>query len=85
MSRTRLPLRVWCEVGVSFLAVGLTVLTIADPEWIETFFHVEPDEGAGWLELFITLGAAFVALASAALAARDYRRTQSGRPEIAEL
>ena len=70
----RLPGRIWFEVAVATLSSILCALSLAWPEWIETFFHVSPDEHSGSLEWEIALALLTIACVFAGLATLDYRR-----------
>ncbi|MCV2396522.1 hypothetical protein OEB99_19605 [Actinotalea sp. M2MS4P-6] len=72
-SRT-LRTRFWAESALAALAAALAVVTIAVPTWIEAVFGVEPDGGSGELEWLVVVVLALVAVGSAALAGREWRR-----------
>lgn len=72
-SRT-LRTRFWVESVVAALAALLAIVTLAVPTWIEEVFGVEPDGGSGELEWLVVGALALVAVGSAALAGRTWRR-----------
>ena len=53
----RLRLRWWIEAVLFVVALGLFVVTVAWPEWIEAVFGVEPYGGSGAVEWLIAIGA----------------------------
>ena len=67
-------LRFWIEAAVALLGVGLFLLTLAYPQWIEAVFRIEPDQGSGTLEMAIAVGLIVVAVASALLARAEWSR-----------
>lgn len=67
--------RFWFEAFFAGLGGALTVLTLVDREWIEWLTGMDPDEGSGALEWAIAVGCLAVAVASATLAHREWRRT----------
>ena len=74
MTKSHLQRRFRIEAILGGLSAVLFVLTLVFPAWIEALTGLEPDAGSGELE-FLTAGALLlVALASALLARRDYRR-----------
>lgn len=62
------PSRFWAEIVVSIIAVGMAVLTLSTPQWIERVFGIDPDRGSGSLEWIIVAVLAAVALVMIALA-----------------
>ena len=70
----RLRLRWWIEAALFIVALGLFVLTLAWPEWIEEVFGVEPDGGSGALEWLIAIAFLVVAVAFAWDGRRTHRR-----------
>jgi hypothetical protein len=73
MGRTAFWAHLSWKAGLSALAGFLAILTMLDPEWIELIFHVDPDEGEGWLEVGLTVACAAVALLGGLWARRDWR------------
>jgi hypothetical protein len=73
--------RLWLEAGATILAVLFTLVTIAMPAWLEFLFGLDPDNGEGWVEFGVTLALGGVALISATLAVRDYRRRRLLLPD----
>lgn len=72
------------EVVLSVVLAGLTILTAAWPDWIETLTGWDPDGGDGNAEWLIVVAFAVLTIAVAALARRDLRvvrrRTSIGTP-----
>ena len=66
----------WLELGLSALSAISLGLTLIWPQWIETFFGVEPDGGDGSDEWGITLGLAIATVTLLALARREWRRAR---------
>jgi hypothetical protein len=62
------------ETGIACAAYLLLGLTAAQPRWIETALHVDPDRGSGSLEWAIAIALLFVAATSGMAVARDRRR-----------
>jgi hypothetical protein len=50
------------------------VVTVIDPEWVETVFGVDPDRGNGALEWLFSAALFMAFLASAGLVRRTWRR-----------
>jgi hypothetical protein len=72
--------RLWLEVLLASLTVGLVFITIVSPNWIEVVFHIDPDQSSGSLEWTIVGGLLVASIALIALARADWRRMRS--PEI---
>ena len=64
----------WIAIAFAILGSTLLVLTMANPEWIEEVFKVEPDEGSGSLELAISIALLVIAVVSAWFAGFEFRR-----------
>jgi hypothetical protein len=73
----RLRIRWWIEAELMVVALGLFVLSLAWPEWIEEVFGVEPDGGSGALEWLIAIAFLVVAVAFAWDGRRTHRRWRS--------
>lgn len=74
MRRAAFWARFTSETALAFAAALLAVLTVMDPEWIETIFGIDPDAGQGWLEVAMTGALVGAAVVSSAFARRDWRR-----------
>lgn len=70
-------LRIWfyAETILGVVASALFVYTVFARTWIETFLHVDPDQGQGWVEWMIVGALLAVAILSGYLARREWRRT----------
>ena len=66
--------RFWIELGLSALSLILAIGTIVVHDWIEVLFNVEPDEGGGSLEAFITVLAVAITVGFALAARLEWRR-----------
>lgn len=68
-------LRVWfyAEAILGSLASLLFVYTLFTRDWIENLFHVDPDQGSGYVELLIVAGLLLLALTCGYLASREWR------------
>jgi hypothetical protein len=65
----------YTEVAAAIVSAALFVLTLVDPQWIETLFDEAPDGGDGSLERGLLLGStALATLVAALLAWREKRR-----------
>ncbi len=69
-------LRVWfyAEALIGTFATALFVYTLFTRAWIEMLFHVDPDQGTGYVEGLIVAGLLVVALSCGYLARREWRR-----------
>jgi hypothetical protein len=47
--------RFWAEVCAAWISLGVGVATIANTEWIEMVFGVDPDAGSGSMEWAVAL------------------------------
>lgn len=72
---SHLSTRFWVEAGLALLSSMLFMLTLAWPEWLEIVLRVDPDDGNGAAEWAVVALCALVALATAALARVEWRRT----------
>ncbi len=70
----RLSWRFWLETVMGVASGALAVLTIIWSDWIELVFNIDPDQHNGSAEWLIVAIAVAVALASALLARREWRR-----------
>lgn len=62
----------WSILGT--LSGILFVVTLFSRDWIENIFHVDPDQGQGWVEWLIVVALALVAVGLGALARSEWRR-----------
>ena len=53
----------------------LFVVTLFSRDWIENIFHIDPDQGQGWVEWSIVIGLALVTMGLGALARAEWNRT----------
>lgn len=72
--KVRARARFWVETVFAGLAVGLMVVTLVSPEWIEWLTGADPDGGNGSLEWAVVTACAAVAVISAVQARREWRR-----------
>lgn len=78
MQQRRRRILLAAEIAACCVSAGLFVLTLIDPQWIETLFDESPDQGDGSVERWILLGCTFVATwLAGALAWREKRRLQA--------
>jgi hypothetical protein len=64
------------ETALAVVAAALAVVTFIWPMWIEAVFSVDPDGGDGTTEWWVVGLFALVAVTTAMLARRDYRRAR---------
>lgn len=74
--------RAWVELAAAALASIAAVATVLVPDWIEVLFAVEPDGGAGWLEVAITAALIAVAVTLALAARLDWRRYRTAERRL---
>ena len=75
--RNALRRRFWFETGLAIVTGILFVITLAQRDWIEVVFGVDPDSRSGALEWLI-VGVLLVAtIALFTLASFEWRRTRS--------
>jgi hypothetical protein len=75
MEKARKRLRY--EIGLAIISGLLFFVTLMSNEWIEVVFGVNPDNGDGSLEWFITLFAAIIAVIAVVLVRSDWRRLRA--------
>ena len=75
MEKARKRLRF--EIGLAIISGLLLLVTLVSDEWIEVIFGVDPDNGDGSLEWFITLFAAIIAIIAVILVRSDWRRLRA--------
>jgi hypothetical protein len=66
--------RFWVESIVGAATALLALLTLAVPDWLETFFGLDPDAGDGSVERLIVFSLAAATVTLAALARIEWRR-----------
>ncbi len=69
-----LRLSFYAESILGTLSGILFVVTLFSRDWIENIFHVDPDQGQGWVEWLIVVALALVAVGLGALARSEWRR-----------
>ena len=72
--RNSLRSRFYPETILGIISGIMFVVTLLNHAWIETAFHVDPDQGQGWVEWAIVGGLLAVTLVMAALARYEWRR-----------
>lgn len=72
--RNSLRPRFYPETILGLISGIMFVATLLNRAWIETVFHVDPDQGQGWVEWAIVGGLLVVTLVMAALARHEWRR-----------
>lgn len=70
----RLRIQVWVETALAVIGVGLALLSMIWPQWIEGIIGVEPDGGSGELEWVIAAGFLVAGVVFGLLARRGQRR-----------
>jgi len=69
------------EIAAACVSICLFVLTLVDPQWIETVFDESPDGGDGSLERWILLCTTFVAtMLAGVMAWREKRHLRALEP-----
>jgi hypothetical protein len=69
--------RFWLEAVLAVLTTGLFMLTLISRDWIERFFHVEPDEGSGALEWLIVAALLVASIALIFAARTEWQRART--------
>ena len=69
--------RFWFESGLATVTSILFVITLVWPDWIEIVFHVDPDEGNGFVEWSIVGALLIATIVFIVLARYEWRRTQT--------
>jgi hypothetical protein len=72
--------RFYAESGLSAASLILLILTLANHEWIEAVFGVDPDQGNGSLEWLVVAVLTVVTVVGAVSARVEWRRVGSGVP-----
>ena len=65
----------WIEAGLAAISALLALITPIFPDWIELLSGWDPDQHDGSVERLIIIGLAVVAVALAAAAAIEWRRS----------
>lgn len=65
----------WAETGLAAISGILALITLVFPDWIEFVSGWDPDQHDGSVEVLIAAGLFVVALAMAAAAAIEWRRS----------
>jgi hypothetical protein len=52
----------------------LFIVTLVSRDWIEFIFHIDPDQGQGWVEWLIVIALALVTVGLGALARAEWSR-----------
>ena len=68
--------RLWFypEVLLGLVTGVVFVVTLLSRAWIETVFHVDPDQGQGWVEWMIVGGLLVATIVLGVLARYEWRR-----------
>jgi hypothetical protein len=72
----RFPPRLWIEAIAAALSAVVLAVTLVWPQWIETFFGLEPDGGDGSSEWGFTLALVAITFVLFGATFRDWRRLQ---------
>jgi hypothetical protein len=70
----RVSARFWLETIVGILSIGLMLVTLVWPDWLELVVHIDPDSGSGAAEWAVVALLAVIALASFGLARVEWRK-----------
>ena len=71
--RASLRGRFWIELGLAALFAISAILTLLVPDWIEVFFHIEPDQGSGAVERGVTIALLVLTVVFALAARLEFR------------
>ena len=66
----------WLESGLGLLTGVLFLLTVVEPDWLETI-GIDPDGGDGLVERLIVAGLALVTIALFSLASYQFGRASA--------
>jgi hypothetical protein len=75
--RNALRWRFWPEMGLAIVTSILFVFTLAQRDWIEMVFGLDPDQGNGSLEWLIVGALLVVTIALSTLASYEWRRARA--------
>lgn len=70
----QLRLRFWIESVLAAASSALFAITLIWPQWLESAFGIDPDQGSGTLEWAIVAGAVALTLVCVVLARREWTR-----------
>jgi ABC-type transport system involved in cytochrome c biogenesis permease component len=65
--------RFYVEAGAGVMTTALFLATLLHPDWIETLFRIDPDNGAGSLERFVVGSLLVMTIVLLSLARREWR------------
>jgi hypothetical protein len=74
----RVRIRFWIEAALAAISGILAVLTLVVHDWVEVIFGVEPDEGSGSFEVWVTVIAIALTVVFALVARIEWRRATAG-------
>lgn len=69
--------RFFFEAGAGAITTALFLATLLHPDWIETLFRIDPDNGAGSLERLMAGGLLVMTIVLLSLARREWRKTMA--------
>ncbi len=75
--RNALRRHFWLETGLAIVTSIWFVLTLAQRDWIEFVFGVDPDQGNGTLEWLIVGALLVVSITLFTLASYEWRKARS--------
>lgn len=75
--RRTLPALFWIELLLSVLSAISLILSLFNPQWIETLFEVSPDAGDGSTEWGWTLGFLVSTVLLGVLTRREWRKAHA--------
>ncbi len=79
----RLRWGVHAEMAAAAVLIGLSLITLVDPPWIEAALPIDPDAGSGGFELMVL--AAIAAVSGAGMARRAWLRARARRGEVTHV
>ncbi len=74
--RNALRRRFWLETGMAIVTSILFVITLAQRDWIEIVFNVDPDNRSGAIEWLIVGALLVVTITLITLASYEWRRVR---------
>jgi hypothetical protein len=66
--------RFYAETILTVITGIMFLVTLINRAWIETVFHLDPDQGQGWVEWTIVAVLLVAAITCAVLARSEWRR-----------
>jgi hypothetical protein len=66
--------RLWVESLGAFVTLGLAILTVFVPDWIEVVFRFSPDSGNGAVEGLVVLGLAAISVGLTVAARHEWQQ-----------